>query len=60
MKNTAQGAYRRHLQILRLWDLDLSVTEIASILKIHHSTVYYHAQRKCCCERNWRDGQVEA
>lgn len=45
-KNSLQDRHKRHLQVIELRDLGLSIEGIAEVLGIHKDTVYWHVRRE--------------
>ena len=46
MRQATEDRHKRHLQVVELRDLGLSINGIAEVLGVHKDTVYWHVRRE--------------
>jgi len=46
MRQATEDRHKRHLQVVELRDLGLSIEGIAEVLGVHKDTVYWHVRRE--------------
>lgn len=62
MKTKIDEQHKRHLQVIKLYELGLNIKGIAQVLGIHKHTVYWHVRREKARQERLADrgGQDDA